>query len=313
MSSALLLITAWLLDGIIAEPRRGHPLCQFGNLAEELEQRLNQPHLSPKRRRLLGASALVMLTIPAVLLTAWLSSMAYGWLLELLILFLCLGAHSLREHALAVVRALRQARHDNDLGPARAAVSCLVSRDTNSLGREGVAAATTESVLENGNDALFATLFWFAIAGAPGALLHRLVNTLDAMWGYRDQRFADFGWAAARTDDLLGWLPARLTALTYALLGGRPLTTLRQARRQARHWPGINPGIVLACGALALRIRLGGPTPYPAGERLRPWLGVSSRGADEASIQAAWRLLRHGAWLWLGAILSLAIASLYIY
>lgn len=98
-------------------------------------------------------------------------------------------------------------------------MALVVSRDTEGMDTSDVSRAAVESVLKNGSDAVFATLFWFALAGGAGALAHRLVNTLDAMWGYRTPRFLLFGWAAARLDDVLNWVPARLTAATYALLG----------------------------------------------------------------------------------------------
>ncbi|WP_200261480.1 cobalamin biosynthesis protein, partial [Halorhodospira neutriphila] len=178
----------------------------------------------------------------------------------------------------------------------RRALGALVSRDPRALDASGVAAATTESVLENGNDAVFATLFWFLVAGAPGALAHRLANTLDAMWGYRSPRLRDFGRTAAHLDDLLGWLPARLTALTYTAVSRRPRAAWRCLRTQARQWPGPNPGAVLAAGAGALGVTLGGPTPYPGGVRQRPHLGAGA-AAEPATIARATALLQRGALL----------------
>src|SRR5690606_36271342 len=134
---------------------------------------------------------------------------------EIFLLYLAIGQRSLLEDGQAVASALRL----GDLTAAHAAVARMVSRDTASLDEQGVARAACESVLENGNDALFATLFWFCLLGAPGAVLYRLANTLDAMWGYRTAELERFGWAAARIDDLLNYLPARLVALSYALLG----------------------------------------------------------------------------------------------
>ncbi|NJM12317.1 MAG: hypothetical protein HC889_10895 [Synechococcaceae cyanobacterium SM1_2_3] len=130
-----------------------------------------------------------------------------------------MGACSLAQHAEAVATALQS----GDLPLARQRVGLIVSRDTTDLDEEGISRATIESVLENGCDAIFGALFWFVLAGAPGVVLYRLANTLDAMWGYRTARYLHFGWAAARLDDGLNWLPARLTALSYAAVGRNPL------------------------------------------------------------------------------------------
>ncbi len=117
----------------------------------------------------------------------------------------------------------------------------IVSRDTQALDEREIASASVESVLENGNDAIFAALFWFVLLGGPGALMFRLANTLDAMWGYRTPRFLHFGWAAARLDDLLNLIPARLTALSYALSGHTRLA-LQCWFWQGRQWYSLMPG-----------------------------------------------------------------------
>ena len=150
---------------------------------------------------------------------------------------------SLGEHVQPVAQALRS----QDLDEARTRVGYLVSRQTRELDATEVARAATESVLENGSDAVFAALFWFVVAGAPGVVLYRLSNTLDAMWGYRNERFERFGWAAARIDDLLNYIPARLVALTYAVLGKTRLA-LKCWRTQAPKWDSPNAGPVDGIG-----------------------------------------------------------------
>ena len=146
--------------------------------------------------------------------------------------------------------------------------------------------------------------FWFALAGAPGVVAYRLVNTLDAMWGYRNQRYRDFGWAAARLDDLLNLVPARLTALSYALLG-RGRDALHCWRHQARRWNGRNAGVVMAAGAGALGVRIGGPSRYGGQLRERPWLGTA-RAPGAGDILAALRLVSRSTALWVLALLSAA-------
>ena len=177
----------------------------------------------------------------------------------------------------------------------------MVSRQTEDLDAAGVAGACIESTLENGNDAIFGALFWFALLGGPGAVLFRLANTLDAMWGYRNQRFADFGWAAARLDDLLNLVPARLTALSYALCGSTR-TALRCWRQQAPRWKSPNAGPVMSAGAGSLGLALGGPAVYHGRVESRPPLG-EGRPASAEDIGRALTLVRRSLWLWLSALL----------
>ena len=146
-------------------------------------------------------------------------------------------------------------------------------------------------------DAIFGALFWFAIAGGPGALGFRLANTLDAMWGYRTPRYLRYGWAAARIDDVLNWIPARLTAASYALLGDTR-TAWRCWREQAPRWDSPNAGPVMAAGAGSLGVQLGGPARYHGEWETRPALGCGMAPSAQ-HIKAAWRLISRSMWMWL--------------
>ena len=298
MKLALLCLSAVLLDRCLGEPPRWHPLVGFGRLAGYLEQRLyGPPTSSPRTRRWRGLAALLGLVAPAAAVAWLLVGLPYlGVVADCGLLYLALGAASLREHAEAVAAALRQ----GDLTLARQRVGYIVSRDTAELDAGQISAATVESVLENGCDAVFGALFWFIAAGAPGVVAYRLVNTLDAMWGYRTERYRDFGWAAARLDDGLNWFPARLTALSYTLLG-RSRTAWRCWRTQAAAWKSPNAGAVMAAGAGALEVTLGGAAPYHGQWRQRPPLGAGPP-PDVAAIDRALTLIRQTLWLWLGVL-----------
>ncbi|MFP3873066.1 MAG: adenosylcobinamide-phosphate synthase CbiB [Thiohalophilus sp.] len=300
MLTATMVLAAVLLDQWLGDPRRYHPLAGFGRLAGWLETRLYGPaSSSAARRRGRGALAWLLLVAPPVALTASLVAALPLWgaaAIELLLLYLALGGRSLAQHARRVAGKLEQ----DDLDGARHAVAMMVSRDTATLDASQISAATLESVLENGNDAVFATLFWFLLLGAPGVVLFRLANTLDAMWGYRNERYRAFGTLAARLDDALNWIPARLTALGYALLGQtRP--ALRSWRDQAPRWEGVNPGVVMASGAGALNRTLGGPVRYHGGLRQRPVLGAGAP-ARMGDITRAVRLVQYTLILWLAII-----------
>ncbi|GFZ93485.1 cobalamin biosynthesis protein CobD [Dyella caseinilytica] len=289
------------VDAWLGEPRGVHPLVLFGRLSALIETHLHAD------RRIAGVLAWSLAVLPLVcvlwmvqrFLPAWSS-----WCVSVLVLYLTIGLRSLGEHATPVADALAGDRLDD----ARRAVGHMVSRDTEALNASQVAAAATESVLENGNDAVFGALFWFVLLGAPGALLYRLANTLDAMWGYRTPRYENFGWAAARIDDVLNFVPARLTAFTYALCGHFD-AALRCWRTQAPQWDSPNAGPVMAAGAGALRVSLGGAAPYHGVWEVRPELGEGDL-PDAVSIRRALSLVRRGVALWLFVALLLA-ASMY--
>ncbi|KAF0810122.1 cobalamin biosynthesis protein [Alcanivorax sp. S71-1-4] len=292
---------ALLLDAWLGEPRRAHPLVIFGAYAMRLEEMLN-----PSGRGTVpsGLLAVGLAVVPWVALAAWLLAVLpawAGWAVSAGGLYAAIALRSLREHARDVSLPLQA----GDLVRAREQVARIVSRDTQALDAEGVARAATESVLENGADALFASLFWFLVAGLPGVMAHRLVNTLDAMWGYRTPRYLAFGRVAARLDDLLNWVPARLTALGYALAGDTA-RALRCWRTQARDWKSPNAGPVMAAGAGALGLQLGGVAIYHGAPQLRPPLGEGA-APDARAPLAAIRLVQRSLWCWLATMLMLAV------
>lgn len=302
------MIAALAADWLLGEPRRWHPLVGFGNLAQALERRLHPGEAASQiRSRSRGILAwLIAVVPPAALLLLSVEHLptVAAITLQIAALYLALGLHSLRQHARPVIDALDA----GELEAARRSVGCIVSRDTGAMQPVDVARAAVESVLENGNDAVFGALFWFAVAGAPGALLYRLVNTLDAMWGYRTPHYRHFGWAAARTDDVMGFLPGRLTALSYALLG-HCTNALHCWRTQGLRWESPNAGPVMAAGAGSLDLELGGPAFYHGHWKLRAPLG---RGAQPraADIARALSLVNRGALLWVCLVLTWSLGCL---
>jgi adenosylcobinamide-phosphate synthase len=282
-------LAAVLLDRLFGEVPRFHPLAGFGNLAAAVEHRLNRRTIAG------GLLAWAIAVLPWVGLALALRPLA-PFAVDVVLLYFAIGAQSLAEHAEAIVRPLAA----GDLAEARRRVGYIVSRDTSALDATGVARAGVESVLENGNDAVFGALFWFALFGGPGALLFRLANTLDAMWGYRNERFNLFGRFAARCDDVLNFLPARLTALTYALLGHTRLA-LTCWRAQAPVWDSPNAGPVMAAGAGSLGVSLGGAAIYHGREEARPTLGAGPQ-PTAADITRAVACVRRGLWLWVAVL-----------
>ncbi|MBM3350299.1 MAG: cobalamin biosynthesis protein [Betaproteobacteria bacterium] len=295
-STGLAIIVAVWLDALLGEPKRWHPLVGFGNLAAMIEQRLNIG-ATTLRVRLAGLLAWFSLLVPFAAISYFVTNSALthdpiAWLANVLLLYFSIGARSLVQHAEQIYQPLSQ----HHLEQARYHVSMIVSRDTSQLNENQIATATIESVLENGNDAVFGTIFWFVLFGGTGALVFRLANTLDAMWGYRTPRFLYFGWAAARLDDLLNLIPARLTALSYALCG-HTASALKCWLTQAHTWYSPNAGPVMASGAGALRVKLGGVASYHGTVKQRPTLGMGEP-AQLHHVLHAIKLVKHSLILW---------------
>ena len=301
-------ILAILLDHLFSEPNR-HPLVAFGNAANWLESKLNNQisHPASKWRGTLATALLLVFPLwGIVFLQLKLNFTLLGFVLEVAILYFVIGWQSMKQHATSISKPLTNGEIQN----ARQSLAMIVSRETDNLSETQIAGSTIESVLENGHDSLFASLFWYALLGPFGALMHRLVNTLDAMWGYKNDRFLHFGYTAARFDDILGYVPARLTAICYALCG-QTRSAFRSWRNQIGKHPSPNAGLVMAAGAGALSIKIGGPTVYNDILKQKPHLG-SGPFATVVDIRRAVMLCEKSifAWLVLYALILFALTFL---
>uniref|UniRef100_UPI0024553B5E cobalamin biosynthesis protein n=1 Tax=Nocardia wallacei TaxID=480035 RepID=UPI0024553B5E len=267
----------FVLDRVAGDPRRWHPVAGFGAVAGALEQ------VAHRDARGAGVAHELVLVGGVVAVSAGVerflatrrgagSTVAQG-VSTAIATWIALGGTTLARTGSDMTRRLES----GDVAAARRILPSLCGRDPESLDADGLARAAVESLAENTSDATVAPLFWGAVAGVPGLLGYRAVNTLDAMVGYRDDRYRRFGWAAARTDDLANLLPARVTGALTALLapavGGHPAAAVRAWRRDAAAHPSPNAGVAEAAMAGALGVRLGGPTRYRHGTEIRPTLG----------------------------------------
>lgn len=277
-------------DGAFGDPRRRHPVAGFGRVAQRVEQVLYRDD------RVAGVVHAAVLSGGAVALGVLVERVGRrGPVLQTVTTaaatWLVLGGRSLAVHGAAIGRELDA----GELDAARERLPNLCGRDPSAMNADGLARAAVESVAENTSDAVVAPLVWGALAGVPGLLGYRAVNTLDAMVGYRSPRYRRFGWASARLDDVVNLLPARLAAaLTVAgapVVGGSWRGAWQAWRRDAAAHPSPNAGRVEAAFAGALEIRLGGRTVYAHGVEERPILG-EGRTPDSGHVTRAVELSR---------------------
>ena len=259
----------FVLDRVFADPRRWHPVAGFGSAAAALEAKT----YVDDRRAGVVHEVIAVGSVVGIGLLVTRGRGRGGVLVTALATWTALGGRSLVRAGSAMADRLEA----DDLVGARELLPSLCGRDPSVLDADGLARAALESIAENTSDATVAPLLWGAVAGVPGVLGYRAVNTLDAMIGYRNERYERFGWAAARTDDVANLVPARVTGLLTVglapLFGGSSSGALRAWRRDAGGHPSPNAGVVEASMAGALGIGLGGRTQYRHGVELRPTLG----------------------------------------
>lgn len=270
-----------------------HPVKGIGRLALLIENPLRRL-FSPRTAGVLAVLLVVTISTGLVWLCCHLATVLHplcGALVSILLLYTCFAMQDLRQHALAVYRALAA----GDLTHARSKVALLVGRDTENLNAEEITRATLESVAENTVDGVTAPLLFAFVAGAPGAILYKAINTLDSTWGYKNERYLQFGWVAARLDDLANFLPARISALLVPLaawlMGQNAGQAWRVFRRDRHKHPSPNGGQIEAAFAGALRIQLGGKISYAGKISTRPCLGDPLERIIPEKIKMALRLM----------------------
>ena len=282
------ILIAIALDFVIGDPRWfPHPVKLIGRFALFMETPLRKAF---RNHRLAGTMIVVM--APAVtLLCAWglirIASLVHPLaadIVSIMLLYTTFAARDLADHGMAVYRELKE----GDLTAARIKVSMLVGRDTEHLDEAEVVRATLESVAENTVDGVTAPLFFAVVAGPLGAILYKVINTLDSTFGYKNERYREFGWASARTDDLANFIPARLTALLIpvaaAILGFKPREAFRILFRDGRNHPSPNSGLAEAAVAGALGVRFGGVNYYFGQPSERPTIGDPLRAMGKEDI-----------------------------
>lgn len=303
------LLAAWLLDSWLGDPAwLPHPVVAFGKAISFFEHRLNVG----KTRFLKGAFTTLFLVAAIYLLTffllRWVGSSSRGILLglQILLIFYCLAGTTLVREVRMVFEAV-----DRSLEAGRTQVARIVGRDTSELSAQEVRAAALETLAENLSDGVIAPLFWFVLLGVPGILAYKMVNTLDSMIGYRNERYRQFGCFAARLDDVANYVPARLTAFLMVLASGR-LSLLAFVGKYGSQHASPNSGYPEAALAGILNCRFGGPHNYFGEEVWKPYIGHHDRPFSTEDMRVAVRINRRAeALMVVAVVLTATFVSFY--
>jgi adenosylcobinamide-phosphate synthase len=289
----------WLIGDLPALFRHvPHPVVLIGRAISLFDRRLNREARGARARKMRGIVTLVLLVVGAALVGVLLSVAAlrlgrWAGAFELVVVAILVAQRSLHDHVARVMRALDQ----EGLAAGRVAVSHIVGRDPASLDAHGVARAGIESLAENFSDGVVAPVLFYLVAGLPGLLVYKTVNTLDSMIGHKTPRHFAFGWASARFDDLLNLVPARLAGVLVGTAAvfvprGTPLKALRTMLRDAGKHRSPNAGWPEAAMAGALDLSLAGPRRYGDIVVTDPWMGDGRARATVADMAAALRVFR---------------------
>lgn len=299
MSEILIaVLLAIVLDHLIPDRQGIKPFVWYRDWAESIEERFNGG------KRAHGVGAVMLATLPIVVgvflfhyilgQIGWIFRFAF----DVVVLYLCVDIHRLGKTANAVSVALESGEFDE----ADEKLQELTGKGTPEKTEAGIARAAVEGVLKQGNSLIVSPIFWFILLGPVGAVLQRLSSILDLLWGHRYERFAEFGWAAARFDDLLGWIPARITALSYALMGSFE-DALHCWRRRVGVWSDINSGPLLASGFGAMHMQIcEAEEENEFEEKISDLTVIPDTGHVRRVVALVWRVLL--LWLVVGVLMT---------
>ena len=317
MKTAMILLAAFGLDAVFGDPHYSwHPAVLIGKLIALLERQFRRGLPDTPQGQLAGGALLavtvvtVSTAVPVILLRAASRiNKKLSWALEAFFCYQLLAARSLRDESMQVCRALEQ----GDTEGAREAVSMIVGRDTEVLDEDGIARAAVETVAENTSDGVIAPMLFMAIGGAPLGFLYKAVNTMDSMIGYRNEKYLYFGRAAARLDDVLNYLPSRISGLLMVLVS-RPLgfdgkNALRIFLRDRKKHASPNSAQTEAACAGALHLRLAGDASYGGKLHRKPYIGDDDRPIEAADIRKANKLMYGASAAALAACVCIRIAA----
>ena len=304
----VVVLLAMLADAATGDPRWlylyvPHPVVIMGKVISGLDSLLNRPSIPAIAGRLAGILAVgtvgALAWLIGALIVAWAAPLPYGWALIALLMSLFIAQNSLYRHVADVADALRDGGPDS----GRSAVARIVGRDPDNLDEAGVSRAAIESTAENFSDGVVAPVMFAVFFGLPGMMLYKAVNTADSMIGHLNDEYQDFGWASARLDDVLNYIPARFAGLLIAAAAGlgtgAPKSALVTMFRDGRKHRSVNAGYPEAAMAGALQVALGGPRTYGGDSLDEPWLDGGPADCGE-------RTIRHGLRIYIVACALLA-------
>lgn len=303
------LLSAWLLDHWLGDPAwMPHPVVAFGKSISFFEHRLNSGSARFWKGALMTLGLVIGVYFIAFFLLRWAAYISPGLLLtlQILLLFYCLAGTTLVREVREVFKAV-----DRSLEEGRKQVARIVGRDTSELSAQEIRTAALETLAENLSDGVIAPLFWYLIWGVPGMLAYKMVNTLDSMIGYKNERYRQFGCFAARLDDVANYIPARLTAVLMVLATGR-LSLLAFVGKYGNQHASPNSGYPEAALAGILDCRFGGPHNYFGKEVWKPYIGYNERSLTAEDMRTAVHINRRAEWLMIVMIILTATVFSFI-